>query len=240
MSDYTVNVSNLSPATTEETLKNFFSFCGSIKSVDHTGTTATVHFEKPSSVKTAVMLNGGTLDGSPLTVTADAEHPDAHDDPADGNLLTRRTSPAPQVLAAEYLAKGYTLSDQVLHRAIEIDQQRGISKKFLSYLQNIDKTLGEKTLGPEQTISGKAQTTVQAATQQAKTVDEQKGISKTLGGYYERALSSPFGQKVLAFYTQTSKQVLDIHEEAKRLQTENKPAAAPAPPTETAVEPNAV
>lgn len=35
--------------------------------------------------------------------------------------------------------------------------------------------------------------------------------------YYTRAISSPFGQKVFQFYTTTSKQVLDIHEEAKRL-----------------------
>lgn len=40
--------------------------------------------------------------------------------------------------------------------------------------------------------------------------------------YYTKALSSPFGQKVRDFYTKTSKQVLDIHEEAKRLSAEQK------------------
>lgn len=35
--------------------------------------------------------------------------------------------------------------------------------------------------------------------------------------YYARALSTSVGQKVHEFYTQTSKHVRDIHEEARRL-----------------------
>lgn len=46
------------------------------------------------------------------------------------------------------------------------------------------------------------------------------------GQYYTRALSSPFGQKVKAFYTSTSKQVLDIHEEARRIAETQKAGAA--------------
>ena len=47
--------------------------------------------------------------------------------------------------------------------------------------------------------------------------------------YYSRALSSPFGLKVKAFYTTTSKQVLDIHEEARRIASENPNAQHGAP-----------
>lgn len=46
--------------------------------------------------------------------------------------------------------------------------------------------------------------------------------------YYIKMLTSPFGQKVKTFYTNTSKQVLDIHEEARRLADEQKVAAATA------------
>ena len=42
-------------------------------------------------------------------------------------------------------------------------------------------TTGAKALGPEKTISGKVQETLVSATQQAKAVDEQRGISKTAG-----------------------------------------------------------
>lgn len=45
-------------------------------------------------------------------------------------------------VAAEYLARGYTLSDQILQRAIEIDNEKGISTHFLSYIQSLDSTLG--------------------------------------------------------------------------------------------------
>jgi hypothetical protein len=57
--------------------------------------------------------------------------------------------------------------------------KQGISKRFLDYFHSIDTSIGARTLGPEQTISGKVQSTVTAATQQAKAVDEHRGLSKT-------------------------------------------------------------
>lgn len=39
----------------------------------------TISFEKPSAAKTALMLNGGTLDGAHLNVTSDTVHPDEPD-----------------------------------------------------------------------------------------------------------------------------------------------------------------
>ena len=57
--------------------------------------------------------------------------------------------------------------------------------------------------------------------------------------YYTRALASPWGQKVKAFYTTTSKQVFDIHEEAKRIaaaqQHHDTPAAGTTAPVDPAV-----
>ncbi|KAH8077250.1 hypothetical protein BXZ70DRAFT_1073973 [Cristinia sonorae] len=215
---YPVQVSNISPTTTEQSLTDFFVFCGHITSVkyDSAAHTATISFEKPQAAKTALMLNGGTLEGSQLTVTGDASHPDQHDDHDKSEHLDQTDKPRAGI-AAEYLAKGYVLSDQILERAISLDNEKGISKKFLSYIQSLDTTLGEKTLGKDQTISAKVQETLNQATAQAKGIDEQKGISKNATSYYSRALSSPFGQKVRQFYTSTSKQIFDIHEEARRI-----------------------
>jgi hypothetical protein len=146
-------------------------------------------------------------------------------------------------IAAEYLAKGYVLSDHILQRAIELDKKQGISKRFLGYFQSLDSTLGQKALGPDQTISGKVQSSVSGGIIQAKSFDEQKGLTKKIGDYYTRTLSSPFGLKVQAFYTTTAKQVHDIHEEARRLAGWNKtddaepPTTAAEPPT-TAAEPS--
>ena len=125
---------------------------------------------------------------------------------------------------------------------VKLDKQ-GISKRFLSYFHSLDKSVGERALGPDQTISGKLQSTVDKAVQQAKTAaDEEKGYLKALQDvrfffthyshwmdiyipfekkkktqYYMKAITSPLGQRVRAFYTESSKQVQDIHEEARRI-----------------------
>jgi len=176
------------------------------------------------------MLNGGTLDGSPLTVSAEVEDLN-EEDPSHQQEHAREgveQSDKPRAgIAAEYIAKGYVLSDQVLHHAIELDNKHGISKTFLTYFHSVDTTVGQKTLGPDQTISGKVQEGISVGIGHAKTIDEQKGISKRAGDYYARALGSPFGQRVRAFYTSTSKQVQDIHEEARRIAAEHKPGTLP-------------
>ena len=50
---------------------------------------------------------------------------------------------------------------------------------------------GAKALGPEKTISGKLQETLTSATQQARAVDEQRGISKTATDVRFFVLPSP-------------------------------------------------
>lgn len=49
----------------------FFSFCGKIDHIDQEGDVAKVHFVKPSAAKTALMLDGGSLEGATLKVTSD-------------------------------------------------------------------------------------------------------------------------------------------------------------------------
>lgn len=135
--------------------------------------TAKLTFDKPSAAKTALMLHGGTLDGAHLSIVSDlpeahaapaaketehhAAHPgapiDQSDKPRAGSEFVSSPSPpysrgghlnrALCKVAAEYLAKGYILSDQILQRAIELDQQHGISGRFLSYIHGLDTTLGE-------------------------------------------------------------------------------------------------
>jgi len=66
--------------------------------------------------------------------------------------------------------------------------EKGISNRFLSYFQSVDSSIGAKALGPDQTISGKVTSTIQTATQHAKTVDEQKGYSKVAGDVCRRII----------------------------------------------------
>ncbi|KAG1822615.1 uncharacterized protein BJ212DRAFT_1477041 [Suillus subaureus] len=228
-----VTVSNISSSTTQEKLHEFFSFCGHIKSIDlkpeeDSRQSAVVTFEKPSSAGTALMLNGGTLEGEQLHITSDVEHHN-HQEQSQRSSSPFEQSDKPRAgIAAEYLAKGYKLSDHILQRAIEIDNKQGISKRFLDYMRGLDTTVGQKALGSDQTVSGKVQSTLKGAHTRAKTIDEQKGYSKVAHEYYSKAISSPFGKSVLDFYTNTSKQVRDIHEEARRMADQHPAASSSA------------
>ena len=71
----------MSPTTTEQHLSDFFTFCGKISSIafDAAAHTATIHFEKPQAAKTAIMLNGGTLDGVHIAVNSESVHLDSEE-----------------------------------------------------------------------------------------------------------------------------------------------------------------
>lgn len=60
-------------------------------------------------------------------------------------------------------------------------EKQGISKRFLDYIHSIDSTLGQKALGPDQTISGKVQSSVSGGISQARSFNEQKGVTKKVG-----------------------------------------------------------
>jgi hypothetical protein len=107
-------------------------------------------------------------------------------------------------IVAEYLAHGYVLGDQALHRAIELDSKHGISHRFTQALSNFD----NKT----------------KATDKARSLDASYGVTNRAGAswrglnsYFEKALGTPTGQKVVEFYSKSEKQVMDIHAEALRL-----------------------
>jgi hypothetical protein len=103
-----------------------YRFCGRISDIKHDESSNTAHitFEKQQAAKTALMLNGGTLDGATIHVgsdsvteederptTAERDHIEQHDKPRAG-------------IVAEMLAKGYLLTDTILHKAIEVDEKQ--------------------------------------------------------------------------------------------------------------------
>lgn len=102
-------------------------------------------------------------------------------------------------VAAEYLAKGYSLSDKVLQNAIEMDRasieipqqfahahdvtdKQGISAKFLDYFRQLDQKIGRRAFGPEHTVSTAIQSKVDEQIKQTKAIDEEKGYSKVAHG----------------------------------------------------------
>ncbi|KAJ9097561.1 hypothetical protein QFC19_006735 [Naganishia cerealis] len=242
MSGYSVHVAGLAPETTEEKLVDFLSFCGQVKSVEMGDKSADVVFSKESAAKTALMLNGGTLDGAHLEVTssspsttaatgalpagADANTPigvSSITPGAEGAAHLEQEDKPKAGIMAEYLAAGYHMSDLLIERAIEMDRKQGISSRFMAYINQLDNKVGETVVGhPDQKASSILAGHLGTAVHKAKEVDEQRGITARIMDVYSKALNSNTGQKVLQFYTSTTKGVMDVHEEAKRIASEKR------------------
>lgn len=216
----TVQVSGISPATSEKDVRDFFSFCGKIVNLSITPVSseadsiksASVTFEKEAAAKTALLLDQTQLGGSPVHVEATSNIDDLAGAQATGaggektedeNDIEQEDKPRSRILA-EYLAHGYVVSDGAIQKAISLDQKHGFSSRFTSALSNFDNKFN--------------------ATGRAKDLDESYKISdkaatgwRGLNHYFEKALEHPHGQKLRDFYVQTDKQVRDIHNEARRL-----------------------
>merc|ERR1712000_759987 len=186
MSASTVNVKNISSATSEKEIKDFFSFCGKISSIEVTKSgesqNATVTFEKETAAKTALLLDNTQLGATQVQVSSatgsnddDGSHFTQNTE-RDSDEITQEEKPHARI-AAEYIAHGYVLGDQAIQKAIDLDTKHGVSNRFLSTLTNLDQKYHAT----------------------------------------EKAAGTPTGQKLVNFYTQSSKQVQDIHAEARRL-----------------------
>lgn len=207
----TVQVANIAANTEDKEIKDFFSFCGKITDIKVTSEgaskSATVTFEKETAAKTALLLNHTKLGENEITVSgstdADKDSGYKHQDDRDTDDITQEEKPRSRILA-EYLAHGYVVADASLKKAIDLDEQHGVSSRFLNTLTNLDNKYH--------------------ATDRAKTVDQSYGITQRasgllsgLGSYFEKATNTPTGRKLVQFYTNGQRQVEDIHNEARRL-----------------------
>ena len=209
----TVHVKNISSQTSQDQVKDFFSFCGKIANIsvskDGDSQSAAVTFEKPTAAKTALLLDNTQLGPNLVHVSSAASLEELsspkttgpHDESAED--VPQEDKPRSRIVA-EYLAHGYTISDTAIERAIKLDQQHGFSSRFTQALSNFDQKY--------------------QASDKAKAVDAKYGLSekagqgyRTFNSYFEKTMNTPSGQKLRGYYTSTSKQVVDVHNEARRL-----------------------
>jgi len=213
-SNSTVTVKNITLTTSDESIREFFSFCGNITDIKITEggetKTAEVTFEKPTAAKTALLLNNTQLGPNHISVTSAGG--DAGDDDAahytknvdrDSDEITQEDKPRARILA-EYLSQGYVVGDAAIQRAIELDSKHGVSSRFFSTLQQLDEKYH--------------------ASDRAKATDQSYGITQratgflnSLSSYFEKATNTPTGKKIVQFYADGSKQVQEVHAEARRL-----------------------
>ncbi|KAJ6439710.1 vip1 [Purpureocillium lavendulum] len=209
----TVHVKNIAGSTSDKEVKDFFSFCGKIADfkVTTSGETkdADVTFEKETAMKTALLLNNTQLGPNHISVTgAGGDNIDegshyTKNAERDSDELTQEEKPRTRIFV-EYLAHGYNVGDAAIEQAIELDTKHGVSKRFVSTLQNLDQKYH--------------------ASDRAKATDQSYGISNRantlltgISSYFEKASNTPTGKKLVKFYTDGSRQVQDIHNEARRL-----------------------
>lgn len=150
-------------------------------------------FEKDTAAKTALLLNNTQLGTSHISVTSaaglTADESSGHDSVApadrDSDEITQEEKPRSRILA-EYLAHGYVVGDATITRALDLDQQHGVSARFFTKLNELD---------------GKFH-----AVDRAKTVDQSYGITTKasslfsgLNSYFEKATNTPTGKKLVDF-----------------------------------------
>lgn len=113
-------------------------------------------------------------------------------------------------MVVEYLSHGYTLSDHALHKAIDYDHTHGISKRFYGLLNS--------AIGTVQGVDQKYGVTQKAVAVDEKYSIQEKAKSTATGlmRYFENALGTPTGKRVRTFYDERRKDVLEIHNEARR------------------------
>ncbi|CAK97356.1 protein vip1 [Aspergillus awamori] len=242
----TVHVEGIASATTDKEVQDFFSFCGKITHISVTPVSgeadaqksATVTFEKEAAAKTALLLDNTQLGSSLVHVKAAQSLDDIAGEQAASagqakdeynHDLEQEDKPRSRIVA-EYLAHGYTLSDNAIQKAIALDNKHGFSSRFTSALSSFDQKYH--------------------ATDRARGLDENYKLSdkattgwRSLNHYFEKALDTPSGRKLRDFYSQTDKQVRDIHNEARRLadlksgKSTTEGGEAPAPSTAPATQP---
>jgi len=230
MPHQTIHVANISPQTTQKELTDFFSFCGRITNASLTPSSAdpsanqsaTITFASPTATKTALLLDQTQLGPSKITVTSAADiddlasgHVASHaDEPNFGadsdpiEKLNNQDAKPRATILAEMLAQGYVIGDTALEKAIAFDKSAGLTSRFYNLLSTLDAKLHatDRAKATDQTyhITDKAANLTNTAT-------------STFSRYFEKFAGTPTGHKIRAFYEEGEKQVLDVHNEARRL-----------------------
>ncbi|CAG8533800.1 25973_t:CDS:2 [Dentiscutata erythropus] len=123
---------------------------------------------------------------------------------------------------AEILAAGYQLQDTIIEKGLEFDAKYGISARLSSYLSTIQEQLLslENKYHVYETVSSKATELDSKYEVQNKV----KSAASQVQDKATQALDTYPGKQLYEFYSNTSKQVIDVHTEARRIANEKKAA----------------
>ncbi|KAL7240119.1 hypothetical protein ACSBR2_005897 [Camellia fascicularis] len=148
----TVKVSNISLATFEKDIKEFFSFSGDIQYVEmqretETSKLAYVTFKESQGADTAMLLTGSTIADLSVSITRVENYQPPPDAPP---LTPKETNSSPSGSAVEkaedvvstMLAKGFILGKGTLNKAKSFDEQHHLTANASATVASIDRKMG--------------------------------------------------------------------------------------------------
>ncbi|ORY96606.1 hypothetical protein BCR43DRAFT_557341 [Syncephalastrum racemosum] len=179
--------------------------------------TALINFERESAAKTAALLSNALIDDCHIVAAPyfDSVASNDNEKSVDSDEQeTTQESKAKGRIAAEILANGYMLQDQIVAKGLEYDNKYSLSSRFTSYLSTFQSNA--KSFDEKYRIWDKAM----EYNEKYKIQEKVTNAAQTAQTRAQAALQTPTGQKVHGFANQTLAQIAAVHYEAKRIQGE--------------------
>ena len=232
-----VVVTNVSRSVAPAQIGELFSYCGKIEPVQLLSPgTFEVVFKLDKAVETALLLKDAELEGSVISVSTPSipgydeatsvavgdnkVKPGNHSKLADADVddegedIPQEEKPKLAVLA-QLLASGYHISDSLIDRAIQIDQKKGLSASFKSFIHDLDSKYIHSH-DPESVAHRKlkrADHVLHGFTHKLSSFAKLRSVHN----YLDKAAASPSGLRIHQFYLHVAKEVKEVRAEANRL-----------------------
>jgi hypothetical protein len=166
------------------------------------------------------MLTNAVIGDSQISVrSADDLTTNGADEVYDAEEISQEEKPKSAIFA-EILAAGYQLSDHIIQKGLEYDNTYGISQRVKQWLQTLTSNLWD--------LDAKYKV-VETITEKATVLDAKFAVGdkvKYTAAFAQdkanTALQTPIGKRVASFYTSTTKNVADVHTEARQLANDKK------------------
>ncbi|XP_019465276.1 PREDICTED: binding partner of ACD11 1-like isoform X2 [Lupinus angustifolius] len=169
----TVKVSNVSATTTENDIKEFFSFSGDIRYIEmqrvENTQIAYVTFKESQGADTSIFLTGSNINNVPVTITLVENYqlpPEAP--PSPDKKQTSVVVKKAEDVVSTMLAKGYILGKDAVNKAKSFDERHNLTSKASATVASIDDKMG---------LTGKISVGTTIVSEKVKVVDEKFQVS---------------------------------------------------------------
>jgi hypothetical protein len=164
------------------------------------------------------MLTNAVIGDSPITVRPADESLIPDDGNNDQLSCIGQEEKPKKVIFAEILAAGFQLQDTIIQKGLEFDSKFGLSDRLKYYLHQLQDNL--KTLDEQYKVYEKVNATAVQLDSKFAVQDKIKYVATQAQDKANQVIETPAGKIVLDYYFSTTKQVADVHAEARRIADE--------------------